>query len=206
MGRAGRGRGDFGRVEAMLAEAGVRMPPMPADAESRLKEREEGCFSTRTFKVSPAELLHYVRKAIGGVSPDYALIAIARLADGGDGLHYYLVQGPLQLFLQLRWGTGPAERERAAAAVAECFALAHELVAVVPQSLRRGLLDRTGRITIVGTEVGEGFWEVARLEGRETRLWKPRSKGRVSHKPREILEEALVWCRTGVGLGNEWKE
>ena len=188
--------GDYARVEALLAESGVAMPPMPADARTRLKEREEWCFSTRAFKVSPSELQHYVRKAIADVSPDYVLIAQAGHGVGSSALHYFLVQGPLQLFLQIGWGGGSAERERSTALLNECFALAHRLVGAIPEALRRGWLPRQGRITVVGSSLGEGFWEVAAAGERASQPGgPPRGKTRGGIGPREILEEAVLWCR-----------
>ena len=187
---------DYARVEALLAESGVAMPPMPADAKTRLKEREEWCFSTRALKVSPSELQHFVRKAIAGVSPDYVLIAQAGHGVGSSALHYFLVQGPLQLFLQIGWGGGSAERERSAALLNECFTLAHRLVGAIPEALRRGWLPRQGRITVVGSSLGESFWEVAAAGERASQPGgPPRSKTRGGIGPREILEEAVLWCR-----------
>ena len=188
--------GDFARVERLLAGAGLTMPPMPEMAEARLKEREDDCFSTRTFKVSPAELLHYVRKAIGGVSPDYVLVALGRDGRTADALHFFLVHGPLQLFLQIGWGGAGAARERATALVNGCFALAHQLVEAVPHALRKGRLAPTGRLTVVGSDLGESFWEVAQADERADRPSRPhRGKNRDARCPREVLEEALRWCR-----------
>ncbi|MBP1780111.1 MAG: hypothetical protein H6Q86_6122, partial [candidate division NC10 bacterium] len=59
---------DYGRLEALLAEAGLPMPPMPDGADARLKERGEWCYSTRALKESPLNVQHYVRKAIAGAS------------------------------------------------------------------------------------------------------------------------------------------
>ena len=188
--------GDYARVEGLLAEAGLTMPPMPEMAEARLKEREDDCFSTRTFKESPANLLHYVRKAIGGVSPDYVLVALGRDGRTADALHFFLVQGPLQLFLQIGWGGAGAARERATALVNDCFALAHQLVEAVPHALRKGRLAPTGRLTVVGSDLGESFWEVAQADERADRPSRPlRGKNRAARGPREVLEEALRWCR-----------
>jgi hypothetical protein len=188
--------GDYARVEALLAESGVAMPPMPADARTRLKEREEWCFCTRSLKVSPSELPHFLRKAIAGVSPDYVLIAQAGRAVGSSALHYFLVQGPLQIFLQIGWGGGSAEKERSTALLNECFALAHRLVGAIPEALRRGWLPRQGRITVVGSSPGESFWEVAAAGERASQPGgPPRGKTRGGIGPRDVLEEAVLWCR-----------
>jgi hypothetical protein len=195
--------GDYARVEALLAESGVAMPPMPADARTRLKEREEWCFCTRGFKLPPSELMHFVRKAIAGVSPDYVLIARAGHGVGSSALHYFLVQGPLQLFLQIGWGGGSAEKERSTVLINECFALAHRLVGAIPEALRRGRLPRQGRITVVGSNLGDGFWEVAVAWERASQPGgSPRGKTRSGIGPRETLEEAVRWCRgTGTVVG-----
>jgi hypothetical protein len=188
---------DYGRLEALLAEAGLTMPPMPDGADARLKERGDWCFSTRAFKESPLNVQHYVRKVIAGASPDYVLVA--RVEHGADfcAMHYFLVQGPLQVFLQVGQGS-PAEGGRSTTSVNECFALAHELVAAIPQALGAGRLPRAGRLTVVGSDRIESFWEVAAAgeppaqPGRATR-------GRPHHTrpPRQILEEAARWCRSG---------
>lgn len=182
-------------MESLLAEAGLAVPPLPDGADARLKEREDACFSTRAFKESPINLQHYARKAIAGASPDYVLVA--RVGQGADScaMHYFLVQGPLQLFLQLACGN-PAGRDRSATQINECFTLAHELVAAVPQALRAGRLPRSGRLTVVASDLVESFWEAsaaaehANQPGRRTR-----ARARDSRTPRQILEEAVRWCR-----------
>jgi hypothetical protein len=188
--------GDLARVEALLAEAGMAMPPMPADAEARLKEREEWCFCTRALKVSPSDVPHYVRKAIAGASPDYVLIAQTGAGAGPTALHYFLVQGPLQIFLQIGWSGGSAERERATALVNECFGLAHQLVDAIPSALRHGRLSRQGRITVLASNLGKGFWEVAAAGERASQPGRPpRDKSRAVQGPQEILTEAVLWAR-----------
>ena len=195
MGGGRRGaRGDYARLEALLAELGLPMPPMPEMAEARLKEREEWWFSTRTFKESPDNLMHYVRKAIGGASPDYVLVARTGEEPDGTALHYFLLQGPLQLFVRIAWGA--AGTDPAGARIRTCLELAHELVVAVPGALHRGLLGRSGRITVVATDDGESFWEAAAGVGERPQQGSPsRRNNKNPPKPSEILAEAVRWCR-----------
>lgn len=191
-------RGDYARLEALLAETGLTMPPMPADAEQRLKEREPWCFSTRALKAPPSDLAHYARKGIGGASPDYVLVAQAAHGLSRNALHYFLVQGPLQIFLQIGWPDASAERSRATELVSECFTLANQLATAVPRALQSGRVSREGRITVVASDLGECFWEVAAAGVRATQPNRsPRSKGRDVRGPREVLAEAAAWCRGG---------
>jgi len=195
-------RGDYGRLEGLLAEAGLAMPPMPAMAEARLKERGEWCFSTRTFKEPPSSLLHYVRKAIGGASPDYVLVASVGEDPEPSVLHYFLLQGILQLFVQIGWNGRETAPGRSNDLARECLDLARDLVVSVPGALHRGLLDPGGRLTVVATDRGESFWETASAVGRL--LQTSRSSRRLTRNlsgPREVLTEAVRWCRTGTGQG-----
>jgi hypothetical protein len=188
--------GDCGRVEALLTEAGLVVPPLPDLARARLKERAEWCFSTRALKVSPFLLQHFVRKAIEGAAPDYVLIAHAGDGANSYALHYFMVQAPLQLFLQIGWGGAHISREGSAALVNECFTLTHQLVEAVPEAVRRGRLPRQGRLTVVASDISEGFWGVA-VGGERIHQSRPphRRASRTLPGPREILTEALRWCR-----------
>lgn len=190
----GRSR-EFGRLEAMLAETGLSMPPMPADAEARLKERKDSYFSTRAFKESPVNLQHYVRKAIAGVSPDYVLVARVGQGTSPCAMHYFLVQGPLQVFLQLACGS-QAGRDGATLLLNECFSLVHELVAAMPHVLRTGRLPGSGRLTVVASDRTESFWEMAGAGERAGQAARPAGvKTHEARTPRQVLEAALGWCR-----------
>ncbi|MBI4537684.1 MAG: hypothetical protein HY712_06980 [candidate division NC10 bacterium] len=197
MGGARRGAsGDQARLEALLAEAGLPMPPMPERAAARLKERAAWCFSTRAMKEPPENLMHYVRKAIGGASPDYVLVARTGPHASAWALHYYLVQGPLQLFLRIGWASALPEGERARDLARDCLDLAHDLVGTLPAAVRAGKLSRAGRLTVVATDIGEGFWEVSPVGGRVIQRRRASlGKRRNAPGPHEVLAQALRWCR-----------
>ncbi|HSB78363.1 MAG TPA: hypothetical protein VLM91_06230 [Candidatus Methylomirabilis sp.] len=192
---AKRGGGDFARLVAFLAEAGLTMPPIPESAQPRLKEREEWCFSSRAFKVSPHRIQHYVRKGIEGSSPDYVLIARSGQGAIACAMHYFLVQAPLQLFLQISLDGPCPVRTHSAVLVNECFALAHQLVEAIPEALRRGRLPRDGRLTVVASDLNESFWEAVAGGERAGGSWRPsRRPPRTRLNPWEVLQEASRWC------------
>jgi len=184
--------GDYGRVEGLLAEAGISMPPVPPALERQLKERHEWWFSSRTSKATPHDVFHYARKAMEGAAPDYVLIAKAGPPET-PAIHYFLVQAPLQLFIQIAYGD--AGRARAVALLNRCFDLAHRLATAAPAATRRGRLSADGRLTILASDVAEGFWEVAMSTERGVQPGRG-GRARARQGPLEILEEALRWCRT----------
>ncbi|MFB3817175.1 MAG: hypothetical protein ACE147_05870 [Candidatus Methylomirabilales bacterium] len=190
------GSRDYGRLEGLLADTGLDMPPVPESLERQLKERDAWYFSTRSFKASPGALMHYVRKAIEGALPDFVLIAHTDDGVPAPALHYYLLASPLQLFLQIRWARGEASGAREAAAANESIGLAHQVVRAVPQAVRRGRLSVDGRFTVVGSDFVEGFWEVSMSGERAAR---PGAAPRGVHRPRptppQVLGDALAWLR-----------
>ena len=178
-----------------MAGVGLAMPPIPEPARPRLKEREEWCFSTRAFKVFPHLIQHYVRKAIEGASPDYVLVARAGQSADACAMHYFLVQAPLQLFLQISLDGPCLERTQSTVLVNECFALAHQLVEAIPEALRRGRLSRRGRLTVVASDLNESFWEAVAGGERAGGSWRQsRRPPRTLLGPREVLQEASRWC------------
>ncbi len=182
--------GDYDRLEQMLMEIGLRMPPVPEPLRRQLKEREDWLFSTRTFKAPPTDLLHYVRKAIMGALPDFALIA--RQDVRPVALHVYIIQAPLQMFLQLRWDAASAT----VASIDAILALSEQLAREAQAALRRGRLSPDGRLTVVGSDFLEGFWEVAASTERALRPDAPnRTSARMIPSPSAILANALRWCR-----------
>ena len=192
---ANRAGGDFARLVALLAEAGLAMPPIPGAAQPRIKEREEWCFSTRTFKVFPHLIQHYVRKAIEGASPDYVLIARSGQGAIACAMHYFLVQDPLQLFLQISLDGPWVGRAPSTVLVNECFALTHQLVEAIPEAQRHGRLPRGGRLTVVASDLNESFWEaVAGGEQAGGSRRPSRRPPRTRLGPREVLQEASRWC------------
>jgi len=191
-----KGSRDYARLEEALAAAGIALLPVPEALRRQLKEREEWYFSTRSFKAPPGELMHYARKAMEGALPDFVLVAHTAEEVPAPALHYYLIQTPLQLFLQLRWARGEARGEREAVAVNECVGLAQRAAAAVPGAVRRGKLTVDGRLTIVGSDFGEGFWEVSLAGERGARpRGTPRATRRPKPTPAQVLSEALEWLR-----------
>jgi hypothetical protein len=184
-----------GPMEELLAQAGISLPPVPQALERQLKERDDAYFSTRAFKAPPSQLMHFVRKAVEGALPDFVLLA--RSPDGlrAEALHYYLILAPLQLFLQLEWPAGSGG-ERRAAAIDECFRLSHQLVQFAPTALHRGRLSTDGRLTVVGSDFGAGFWEVSMAGERALRPDRAAARGpRNAPRPQEVLAEAIEWCK-----------
>ena len=90
------------KARRLFQEVGLALPEIPEELAAGLKEQGKWLFSTRDLEMSPYNLDHYVQEG------DQAPAAYVVLAHSGHGVNsyaiqYYLVSGPLRLFLHLGW-------------------------------------------------------------------------------------------------------
>src|SRR5208337_266479 len=95
---------DIDKAKHLFQKAGLSFPPIPNELASRLKEQGEWVFSTRPIEVSPYVLRHYVDEAEKTDVEDNALLAHSGHGVNSYAIQYYLVYGPLRMFLHLGWG------------------------------------------------------------------------------------------------------
>ena len=112
---------DIEKARRLFQESGLAFPTVPDSLAARLRERRRWLFSTRTLKTSPYDLDFYLHEG------DSAPAAYAVLAHSGHGVNsyaiqYYLVCGPLRLFLHLAWGGVYTDAAEAAARIAKASA------------------------------------------------------------------------------------
>jgi hypothetical protein len=114
------------------------------------------------------------------------------LAHDGHGinsyaLHYYLVRGPLRLFLQMGWGgvymDGPKTTEEAN----RCFALVGQLVPAVEAAVRAGRLRPEARFVVAASEFYGCYW-IKPGEKEQTEI--------PGHSPRLALTTVLRWVQS----------
>ena len=144
------------KARRLFQEAGLAFPEIPEELAAGLKEQGKWLFSTRDLEMSPYNLDHYVQEG------DQAPAAYVVLAHSGHGVNsyaiqYYLVSGPLRLFLHLSWGGVYMDAEAAASKVRECFSQANEIVAATMASRKFALGER---LTIVGSDFYGSYWSV----------------------------------------------
>jgi len=165
----------------LFEAAGLAVPTIPTELAARLLERGKWCFSTRELEVSPFDLDHYVWED-EGPSSDYVILSHAGHGVNSYAVQYYLVSGPLRMFLHLGWGGVYMDSVATSSMIRECFSLADE---IVPAALTQGKLGVGDQLLIVGTDFYGSFW--SSLKGDE-RIEKARASG-----PVEVLAEALRW-------------
>jgi len=165
----------------LFEAAGLVVPAIPTELAARLQERGKWCFSTRELEVSPYDLDHYVRECEELLS-DYAILSHAGYGVNSYAIQYFLVSGPLRMFLHLGWGGVYMDSVATTSKIRECFSLADE---IVPAALTQGKLGDGDQLLIVGTDFYDSYW--SSLKGDELR------KRAAATGPVEACAEALRW-------------
>jgi len=171
------------KARALFQKSGLAFPKVPDELAAGLKEQDNWLFSTRELEMSPYNLEHYVHEG------DQAPASYVVLANSGHGINsyaiqYYLVSGPLRLFLHLGWGGVYMDAEAAASQIRECFSLADEIVSASMASTKFAAGER---LTIVGSDFYGSYWS------KPGQGWQKERSG--DRGPSEILAEVLHWLK-----------
>ena len=161
----------------------MAFPKIPNELAVAIKEQSKWLFSTRELKTLPYFLQHYLQE-IGGNPPEYVILGHSGHGINSYAIHYYLVSGPLNLFLQLAWGGVYMDADASASWIRECFSLADEIVPAVRGAER---LSAGERLTIVGSDFYGSYWS-APEQGRQKEIANDKNS-------KEVLTEVLRWLR-----------
>lgn len=79
-------------------------PPIPAEFESALVAVTENLYGTRTDKSGLYAIADFTTEVASQATADYLLFGLGGRGMASNAFHYYLVRGPLALFVQLAYG------------------------------------------------------------------------------------------------------
>lgn len=132
--------------------------------------------------MSPYNLQHYLTESEESQVEDYVVLAHSGHGVNSYAIQYYLVQGPLRMFLHLGWGGAYMNAEETAAMIRNCFSMADRIVMVVQRATK---FETGGRLLVVGSD----FYGSCCLRPGE------RLQGEVSDgkQPLKVLTEAHDW-------------
>jgi hypothetical protein len=179
-----RGLSGIEKARQLFRQAGLAFPTIPKQLAARFKERGEWLFATRELKIPPYNFDDYVPESHDAVG-DYAVLCHSGYGVNSYAIQYYLVYGPVRMFLFLGWGGVYMNAEAAASKIRECFSLADE---IVPIATTVGQLKAGERVTIVGSDSYNSYWFVS---GQSRQKERGGSKG-----PAEVLTEVLHWLKS----------
>ena len=126
----------------IFEKEGLQFPPIPAPLDEQFQLYDSWFFGTRhDLPASPyMGIQRFVEEFEQGHAPDYLIVLHDGHGANSWGLHFYLVQGPLGIFLQLPWGGVYTDAEIAREQIARCFDSAQRLIDAVHEATARGQL------------------------------------------------------------------
>ncbi len=147
---------DINKARDLFSSAGLAFPTLPEDLAVKLQERDRWVFSTRPIRIWPYELDRYVNQSQRRQIRDYALLSHSGHGINSYAIQYYLVHGPLRMFLHLGRGGVYEDHEKEAAKIRDCFSKADEVVQAMAQATAG---FHTGEhLTIVGSDFYGSYW------------------------------------------------
>jgi hypothetical protein len=174
---------DIEKARQLFRKAGLAFPTIPKPLAAAMKERHKWCFSTRELEMSPYNLQHYVQESDSAIG-DYAVVCHSGHGVNSYAIQYYLVYGPLRMFLHLGWGGVYMDADAATSKIRECFSLADK---VVPAATTAGKFVAGQWLTIVASDFYGSYWSAPGLSRSTVRKG---SKGLA-----EVLTEVLFWLK-----------
>jgi hypothetical protein len=147
---------DINKARNLFQSAGLGFPMLPDELAVKLKERDRWVYSTRPVRMWAYELDAYVSAAQGKRIRDYALLSHSGHGINSYAIQYYLVHGPLRMFLHLGWGGVYGDQKEEAAKIRACFLKADQVV----QTMAQGAAGfHTGEhLMIVGSDFYGSYW------------------------------------------------
>jgi hypothetical protein len=174
---------DIQKAQHIFLEAGLAFPKIPKQLATELKEQSKWCFSTRELKISPYNLQHYVHEG-DAVHREYAVLCHSGHGVNSYAIQYYLVYGPVRMFLHLGWGGVYMDADAAAFKIRECFSLADQIVA---KAMTTRKPETDDPLTIIASDFYGSYWSASR---------RPENERTVSRGPTEVLTEVLHWLKS----------
>jgi hypothetical protein len=174
---------DIERARHLFEQAGLAFPTIPPELAARLKEHDKWLFSTRKVDIWPYDLRQYVDELDRADLEDYAILSHSGHGVNSYAIQYYLVRGPLRMFLYLGWGGVHMDAEASAAKVRQCFSLADKIVSAMASE---GRLATDEQLRIVCSDFYGSYW-LAPGHCYETHT------SRCVGPPADVLGEVLDW-------------
>lgn len=178
---------DIEKATKLFRDAGLGFPAIPEELAAQIKERGPWVYSTRPVELPPYNLQQYVKEVERTQTKDYVVLSHSGHGVNSYAIQYYLVQGPLRMFLHLAWGGVYMKEKEAAATIRNCFSIADQIVEAA-QTV--GRFQAGEHLTAVGSDFYGSYWSPP---GESRRRREARGRGFLDSKPLQVLAEAHGW-------------
>ena len=182
---------DLEKAKELFRDEGLAFPAIPNDLAVKIKEQGRWLYSSREITISPYNLDEYVHEVDEAQVDDYIVLSHSGHGANSYAIQYYVLNGPLRLFLHLGWGGAYMDAEASAALIRDCFLIADQIVSA---SQRAAPVLAGERLTVVVSDTYGSYW----LPPGVSQM----SEDSVQNDPLEVLNEVLAWLTTSRSLAD----
>ena len=138
---------------------GLPLPPVPETMLDALRLRGLTQAGSRDDPTPGAYNIHwFIDEAVANRAPDYVLFGEDGHGLNSHGFHWYLVAGPLAVFVQVAYGGLYSANGIAAARLSICYDAARELIDAVLDAADTGHLAADERIVVIDSFTAGQRW------------------------------------------------
>lgn len=170
---------DLQRAQTLFETEALPFPLLPPELAAALRERTPAIFSSHALEAPPYVLdVHLGDWLSGSAAFDHAVVAMDGHGTNSWAMHYYLVHGPLALFVQLPWGGAYVDEEAARAQIRRVLDWAAPLPARLAALQTAGRLDPGQKLLAVVSRFTRSGWAWVRtpVADPEALDWRPADK------------------------------
>ena len=162
------------QARALFAAEGLPFPELPSTLAGQLQPFGELLFGTRDLETGTYSLDVFRDAVYEQPVADYALLGFDGHGINSWALHYYLVQGPLALFVQLPWGGAYIDPAEAKQRIGDAFALAATLTAELAVAQSARALPSGVRLVVTESQFAESGCAWLKAPGAPpAEFWQP---------------------------------
>jgi hypothetical protein len=141
-------------ARAFFASQKLPFPPLPAHFEAKLGAVSEHLFATLPVNVSAFDLEVWADEVSASSAP-LALLGVDGRGINSWAMHYYLVDGPLALFVQSPWGGAYDDEADARSRITRAFDTCAKLQQLVDETMRLGKMPARQRLLVVHSRLAD---------------------------------------------------
>jgi len=145
-------------AQRLFEQETLTFPFIPTEIRSAFSKIDDWVYGTRSDAPWLYEIREYVLEVATKPVMDYLLLGYAGHGIQSWAMHYYLVRGPLALFLQIAGGGAYTDKIEATREMSMRFTQAEELIKAVEVAQGKGSFQSDERLIVVLTEFYDSYW------------------------------------------------
>lgn len=179
-------------AQHFFTQQGLPFPYIPPEMRPAIHRIGEAVYGTHEHAESLYDIAPFVEEAATQPVEDYILLGEAGHGINSYAIHYYLVRGPLAVFIQKSWGGAYTDVRQAEKDIAETFHRVEQLVDAVAAAQQRGVFPPGARLIVTDSSFYGSSWIYLEQQTAPGMIFRM-EQWQTGHK---ALREALHWVET----------